>query len=372
MAAPKLIFALYSLKLGGAERQAINLMKWLQGRGYRIDVLSLTDDGPGGLLLKEAGISYKCLGFDLYHNQAAIDKNLRTLRRIFRWRKPQAVVGYTYWPNVLLSLAAKDLNVPALWNQRDEGLTMEGKPIEQQALDAATQIIANSPGGLAYLTKHYNVHEPKCHVVANGVALPSAQLKADAWRSKLSLGKDQALVCMIANIHFYKDHPTVVKAWAYVRDAFPEKTPMLVLAGRVDFADRQKELEQIIEAESLQDCVKMIGATDDISGLLEAADLAVFSSPHEGCPNGVIEPMSKGLAVVASDTSGVREAFSEEYSGLTPFENAKAMGEKVVALLMNPEERQQLGAQNKSTAEARYSREKTGLAFLKIAGLSER
>ncbi|MEL7501850.1 MAG: glycosyltransferase family 4 protein, partial [Cyanobacteria bacterium J06554_6] len=42
-------------------------------------------------------------------------------------------------------------------------------------------------------------------------------------------------------------------------------------------------------------------------------DLSVFSSAKEGVPNGILEPMAAGKAIVASKITGNRQALGEQY-----------------------------------------------------------
>jgi glycosyltransferase involved in cell wall biosynthesis len=53
--------------------------------------------------------------------------------------------------------------------------------------------------------------------------------------------------------------------------------------------------------------VVLPGHVDDVVGLLDAADVFVLPSHCEGIPLSIMEAMAKGLAVVASNVSGIPE-----------------------------------------------------------------
>jgi hypothetical protein len=100
---------------------------------------------------------------------------------------------------------------------------------------------------------------------------------------------------MAANLHGLEDHKTLLKAWPRVQETWPERqlAPVILPAGRLDgTADSLKALDYDL---NLGSSVRCLGGVSDICGLLGAAELGVFSSRLEGCPNGVLECMASGL-----------------------------------------------------------------------------
>jgi glycosyltransferase involved in cell wall biosynthesis len=92
--------------------------------------------------------------------------------------------------------------------------------------------------------------------------------------------------------------------------------------------------------------VRFAGYVSDVAGLLRAVDIGVFSSRSEGCPNGVLECMAAGLAVVATDIEGVREVMgSSEF--LAPVGDAEAMARAILKLAADPAVCARIGAANK-------------------------
>jgi glycosyltransferase involved in cell wall biosynthesis len=111
---------------------------------------------------------------------------------------------------------------------------------------------------------------------------------------------------MLAVLRDNKDHETLIRGWRLFLDAHPQGDPCLLLPGRADNAqDRIKALAFDL---GLSGTVKFLGHVDDVTGLLAACDLAVFATRYEGVPNGVLESMAMGLAVVGADHPGLREA----------------------------------------------------------------
>lgn len=99
------------------------------------------------------------------------------------------------------------------------------------------------------------------------------------------------------------------------------------------------------------DDIRFPGQVDDVPGLLAASDMAVFSSKAEGCPNAILECMASGLAVVATDIPGIREAVGEDYEWLAPAGDAGTLARRVLALIGDPAARRAAADGLKQRAE---------------------
>lgn len=222
-----------------------------------------------------------------------------------------------------------------------------------------TGCIANSERGRARLVMDFHLSPDRVDIVRNGVMLTPPQNDRKWWRDKLAVRQDDIVACMVANLHKYKDHLTVVRGWRLVHDELFRDgiTPKLILAGRYD--GTETTILEEVAALGLKDHVRLSGKIDDVSGLLGAVDFGVFSSVSEGCPNGVLESMLSGLPVVASDIESVREITGSQGRGLL-FQpgNPKDLADKIITLVRSgSEERRTLGARLKFHVKQMYSPE---------------
>jgi glycosyltransferase involved in cell wall biosynthesis len=159
----------------------------------------------------------------------------------------------------------------------------------------------------------------------------------ESWRAKLGLQDSDVVACMIANLHGNKDHDTLLRAWRLVLDQVPSnlRPPHLLLAGRLDGAALR--LKALAFDLNLGITVRFLGVVNDISGLLSAVDLGVFSSRREGCPNGILECMAAGLPVVATNILGSRDALGDDARWLAEPGDYTGLGQNIVALLNRPD-----------------------------------
>jgi glycosyltransferase involved in cell wall biosynthesis len=161
---------------------------------------------------------------------------------------------------------------------------------------------------------------------------------------------------MVANIHGYKDHATLIKAWREVVTQ-SDKTiaiPVLLLAGHP--YSGMDDLMKLTNELGLTGTVRFLGPVKDIAGLLGAVDIGVFCSQFEGCPNGVLECMASGLAVAATDIPGIRQAVGPGgYPYLAPPGDPQALASRIITLINNPELRLAVGTANLRRIETEFS-----------------
>ena len=74
---------------------------------------------------------------------------------------------------------------------------------------------------------------------------------------------------------------------------------VLLLVGRGELFDEMKELAKQLD---ISEFVSFLGVRDDVSNLLNAMDLFVLPSFHEGLPVTLVEVEANGLASVVSDS----------------------------------------------------------------------
>jgi glycosyltransferase involved in cell wall biosynthesis len=196
-------------------------------------------------------------------------------------------------------------------------------------------------------------------LVHNGIELAPAELSRAAWRTRLGLHETALVACMIANLHSYKDHETLIAAWRLVVDRLQQsgRDVHLLLAG--ESGNRREAIEQQIKESLLTSRVHVLGAVADVTGLLSAIDLCVFSSYNEGLPNAVLEAMSAGLAVVATDYPGIREAVGPAGESLLARpQDPHDMADKIVRALEDPRLRGLAGARGRMRVASDFSVER--------------
>jgi glycosyltransferase involved in cell wall biosynthesis len=104
--------------------------------------------------------------------------------------------------------------------------------------------------------------------------------------------------------------------------------------------------------------------------LYRAADVFVLASRAEGLPNALLEAMASGLACVATDIPGSRDALAHGGGLLVAAEDRDALARAIDGLAGNAPERSRLGAQARRVIEERYALGRVAERYLELyAGL---
>ena len=363
----KILFCLPTLAMGGAERQALLLAVKLRERyDVRPEIWGFGDEGPVNSLCSERDLPCCSMHFPFTSTTSRISKSIEMGRFIYRLRKSRfdILLPYTMFPNVLCGMLWKTSGAAAcIWCQRDDGTFPRLSPMyERISVHSCSHFISNSEQGVNFLVDELRAPPGKITLIKNGIDLPAPELTNEQWRDKLNLPDKCFLVCMAANIQPAKDHETLLKAWRKVLKKVREKRdgqsrPLyLLLIGRP--TPLESKLKDLANELQITDSVIFTGEVKDMSGLLDACDLAVFSSHTEGTPNGVLEPMSKGLAVAATDLPGVRDALGNLNSDyISSKGDVDAFAKNISRLIFDEKLRAEVGSVNKERIQCRFSAE---------------
>ncbi len=354
-------------QLGGAERQAFLLARELYARGVAVEMWAFESDGTRAgddvtTLCDAAGIAWRTLPRPM--GKSSLVANLLSLWRVFwamRNARADVILGYTLLPNVIVGLMWRACNARAfLWGQRSGDYEFVGHRLERIAVSRTRVFTSNSHHAAQFLQQSYGVAADAVHVIPNGLYLKAPLRTRYAWRGELQSSETRVITSMVAHLCGYKDHAMLVRAWARVvnweraNGRAEDEMPLLVLAGR--FEDATDEVRQLIDSFHLGRYVKLLGAVEDVTGLLEASDLCAFCSQVEGVPNGVLEAMACGLAVVGSDIPGVREAVGEENAAfLAPSGDDEALSHLLLRFLNDASLRQKVGQANRRRTATSHS-----------------
>jgi glycosyltransferase involved in cell wall biosynthesis len=370
----RILFVLHALELGGAERQVLRLADYLRReRGDDIEVWGFESPGRMARLCEERAIPWRIVPVRWGKSRLTrFPRAVANFARHLRAAAPEVVLPYMQLPNVLCGLAWRWAGArTCLWNQRDAGIPIPHPRWERWAVRRTPYFVSNSQVAADYLRERFGIDPARMAVVPNGVVLDPARLDRRGWRAKLGLGEDVVMACMLGNLTANKDHPTLLRAWRVVVDRLRPlgREPVLLLAGRLD--ERAERAKAVAFDQRLWDHVRFLGPVDDVSGLLAAADLGVFSSPKESCPNGVLECMAAGLAVAATNIPGVRDVVGEPgFIHLAPPGDADALADRVARLILDTDLRWAAGAANRKRIDTQFSVDQMGRRTVELIDLA--
>jgi len=227
-------------------------------------------------------------------------------------------------------------------------------------LHLSKYIIANSKAGLRAnkLNRGY--------VLYNGIEKKftqqlSAKYKIQLLKSVFGNYKGEPVIISVANLVSFKDYFTVFKSLRNIKDRGFSFRYLVIGEGSM-----REQLEKEIKNLELIKEVRLFGRTDKVEQYLQAADLFVHSSKGEGCSNAILEAMSAGLPIIATNTGGTPEITCNENGQLFEYQNKHQLTNALEAHLNDPEMRVQKGKQSKRIIEKRFTVEKMIINYLSI------
>jgi len=167
----------------------------------------------------------------------------------------------------------------------------------------------------------------KTHVVHNGVdqnkfrRIPSLQA-----RSQLGLSSDLKYGLFVGNFQIEKGLQYLIEAVSYLKDL--NFTLLVIGSGPLE-----QTIKALVSYLNIEDKVVFLGRIEHqkIPLYMAAADILCLPSLREGCPNVVLESLSCGTPVVASNVGAVPDIISSEKFGfIVPPRDPKLLSEGII------------------------------------------
>lgn len=207
-------------------------------------------------------------------------------------------------------------------------------------------IVANSYAGL----RANNLR--RGYVLYNGIEEYKYRLSATASsadiRAEHGIDQSDLLLVSVANLVPYKDYFTVFSVLRVLRDEGYAFQYIVIGEGPL-----RPEYDSYINVNALQNRIHLIGRVIDPHRYLQIADVFIHSSKGEGCSNAILEAMSMGLPVIASDTGGTSEIVGDN-AILFPYKDQQALQEALVKLIDDESLRKEMGKKSQSLFVDRF------------------
>jgi glycosyltransferase involved in cell wall biosynthesis len=356
----RLVFVIWSLSGGGAERVLVSLAKGLAARGHRITVITIYGRELDFFSLPE-GVDRVALslGKDTVGLTAKLWANARrivALRRAIRAARPEAVISFLGQINVLTLLAAAGLSVPVIVAEHTDPVR-EPLPGPWQRLRRFTYRRAACVVSVsAAIDRYFDwIAAERRAVIPNPIDF--AELESAA--APLDWPWPHAVIAM-GRLAPEKGFDLLIDAFAHLAEQFSDWGLVILGEGRLRGA-----LESLVAQRGLAGRVLLPGTIPSPGSTLKKADLFVLSSRWEALPMALLEAMACGLPSVATRCTGEVEEWLRpgENVALVPTDDFPRLTAAMADLMQDPAQRRRLG-ENAVKAV-------TSLALERIVGLWE-
>jgi len=316
---------------GGPEKQIVELSTRLVARGHRVAVASFRENRPSVEVTDRAqtvGLPTFLIDTRSPFSPAAV----RQLRKFLDTFGVDLLVTHGYKPNLIGYLAARGSSVvqaPLVRGYTGEDWKVrlyEG--IDKRMLRKFAHVLCVS-GGTRETLVRIGVDRERIQVLHNAVDSEQRFEPVDL-RAEFGLPPDSQVIVAAGRLSPEKGHRLLVQAMRILARSRADAFALILGSGREEQALRVQ-----IRESGLEGRVILGGFRTDVMRCLAAADVIVNPSLTEGLPNVVLEAMSVGAPVVATDVGGVSELVIPGETGwLVEAGDLAAIPDKLAASLL--------------------------------------
>ncbi|QDH16913.1 glycosyltransferase [Swingsia samuiensis] len=264
-----IVYIVSSFEGGGAEFAIPDIVKALQGCGHQVSVVGCTlGDGMACSRLDAAGIAYKVLGQPNTNRW----KRVLNLLSYVKAKKPDLI--WTSLPKATLDgqIIGKLLKIPVI-SWQHSAFTKRYKEWAMPFLQRLSHYwISDSASVSQYLKARMKVKPSRI------IEWPIFIAHSDWPQSQLWDGQTPLRIGSLGRLHYHKDYPTLLRAYAHLRNIAPDlyKKSVLIIAG----AGPDKEALQKLAVElGIENQLELVGHLEDPSQFL--ASLHVYVQPFK-------------------------------------------------------------------------------------------
>jgi len=292
-------------------------------------------------------------------------RTLVRLRGVMRAWAPDVVHTNLLRPDWYGRVAAWSMNVPAICttvhNEDDRAYESESgsavrvaaEAINRMTARAAHAIVAISEGVREYVVERQKLPREKVVVIPNGVDIERFRPgpRSSHVRDLCGFGPETIVVGALGRLAEQKGLRSLIEAAAIARRTRPELRFVVAGSGR-----QEAELRHLIAELGQTDAFHLIGQCDDVPAFLAGIDIFVMPSLWEGLGLALLEAMASGVACIATDIGGPREAIADRRNGLiVPPGNPARLAAAIEELAASEPLRAVYGAAARETAVSRFS-----------------
>ena len=281
----------------------------------------------------------------------------RKLRDFWRETRPDVLQVYFLDSAYFAVPLARLCGIPKVLRVRNNlgyWLTRKHRVLNRMLRPFVDATLTNTEAGKQSLLERDGLSPDRVVVLENGVDTKRFNrfLLADTSKKRVRIG-------CVANLRSVKNIDGLMRAAKVALERFPQLR--FEVAGD---GEQREELERLHAELSLGDRFILRGSVADVAGFLRTVEIAILPSHSEGMANALLESMSAGRAVIATDVGANAELVQHEKSGLiVPAGDENAIVEAIGRYLENPLRAAAYGAAARTRVETNFSRDASTRRF---------
>lgn len=332
---------IYRFDTGGLENGVVNLINHLDSELYQHSIITLTGCNPDfAARIKTSNVQF----FDLAKQPGNDWKMFGRLNQVLKQLKPNILhtrnltsiecqfIGW--WRGIKVRIHGEhgwDVNDLGGCNPKYQKLRKLFRPFIHH-------YVALSSEAKGYLQHKIGVPENKTTLICNGVDTqkftPQSDKAIDLPESFYAT--DNLIFATVGRLAEVKNQPFLLEAFIQLRQQHPQWQDKLKLLLVGDGILMNKLVERI-EQEKITEHVHLAGNRHDVNQLMNAMHVFVLPSLAEGISNTLLEAMSCGLPVIATNVGGNPDLIMPEHqqSHLVSVNNVQTLTDAMAMYIDN-------------------------------------
>ena len=339
-----------SSRPGGAERVISNLAASLDPQKYRA-LLCLFRPGWIQERCESRGIRTAVIP-----TQGMADWRWATrFRQLLKQERVDVIHAHEFDANVQGAFVAALSGIPIVATVHGKNYFYEKlrRRLAYRWVSRHATMVAVSENLKEFIVEQVKISRDRIKVVYNGVDVVPHCDQADVERCKRELGipaQDQ-IVGVVGNLYPVKGHQYLIDGIPTVLKACPNTS--FIFAGR---GQLEPELKERVHRLGLSQRVHFLGLRQDIPRILAILNVFVLPSLSEGLSMAILEAMSAGKPVVATQVGGNVELILDQETGyIVPPRDSQALASRLVALLTDRQLAARFAEKGQQRAEGQFS-----------------
>ena len=349
----KVMFMIWALEVGGAERLLVKLAQHFPKEAYEVCVVCISREGVWADELKRAGIRVICM-----EKRTGFDPGiLPKLIRLIKAEQPDIVNTYLWTADLwgrLAAICAGTAHIVVTEQNVDQWKRWYHVAIDKILFRWTRCAICVSHEVVRFYRDRLGLSERQLTMIPNAIDVslfdrqPGGELRAE-----LGIDPDEFVFTCSARLHEQKAHEVLIEAVRLIGAV--AGNPMRYRVLLVGEGPRRDELQALVRQAGVGGRVIFLGLRQDIPEILLQSDAFVLSSDYEGLSLAILEAMAACLPIVATTVGGNAQIVEDGVTGLLvaprqPEQLAAAMAR----LIDNPGRARQMGLSGRSRVQETY------------------
>ena len=343
----RIAFIVHGMQTGGIERSVTRVIRGLNQEYFEAIVVCLDRTGPAADWLDD-----DVPVFEIKKRHGNDLLAIKRLANLLRQEEIDIVQSHN-WGTLIETVIARKIAGVSHHIHAERG-TVLGQVVAKgwkhlvrstamkTALKTIDRVMSNSHAVAQRVESRCGFAAKNITVIPNGVEGYTdcdKQMAKEEVRNQLGIKTDATVVGSVGRLEHVKGYDTLIDAFGQILD----ENVKLILVGE---GSEKESLEKLVKHLRIENRVYFVGHQNDVSNWLSALDIYVNSSRSEGMSQSIVEAMSIGLPIVATDVGDAKRMLlrDDKPSGLIcdPSDPA-VMAQAIQDLISNTALRNELG-----------------------------